>query len=175
MKHKRNPLQTCCFTGHRPNKMPWKNHESDPRCIDLKQRLFDTVMSAYQCGMRHFICGMAMGCDLYFSEAVIALRNEASGVTLEAAIPCENQFSSWPADTCRRYFELISQCDYETLLQSEYTPDCMMRRNYYMVDQSQLLIAVYNGFAGGTRNTILYAMRQNLDIIELPIEAVQHI
>lgn len=26
----------CAFTGHRPHKFPWKDNESDPRCIALK-------------------------------------------------------------------------------------------------------------------------------------------
>ena len=31
--------QTCCFTGHRPEKLPWRYDESDPRCVELKGRL----------------------------------------------------------------------------------------------------------------------------------------
>lgn len=30
---------TCYFTGHRPQKLPWGFHESDPRCIALKNNL----------------------------------------------------------------------------------------------------------------------------------------
>ena len=45
-----------------------------------------------------------------------------------------------------------------------------MDRNRYMVDASRVLVAVYNGTAGGTQNTMLYAMRQGLEIIELPVE-----
>ena len=44
-----------------------------------------------------------------------------------------------------------------------------MRRNRYMVDSSSLLIAAYNGQQGGTMSTLLYAMRQGLEIIELSI------
>ena len=31
--------ETCCFTGHRPDKLPWGIRENDPRCVDLKVRL----------------------------------------------------------------------------------------------------------------------------------------
>ena len=31
--------KTCCFTGHRPDKLPWGTDESDPRCLALKARL----------------------------------------------------------------------------------------------------------------------------------------
>ena len=27
--------KTCCFTGHRPDKLPWGEKESDPRCRRL--------------------------------------------------------------------------------------------------------------------------------------------
>lgn len=160
---------TCCFTGHRPGKLPWGENESDPRCTELKARLFDTVEAVYLSGVRHFICGMAAGCDFYFCESVIRLRGERPGVTLEAAIPFEGQSARWAPEQRARYSALVSECDYETLLQSSYTADCMMRRNRYMVDSSSALIAVYAGAPGGTMNTVLYAMRQDLEILELPI------
>ena len=30
---------SCCFTGHRPDKLPWRNDESDPRCVRLKEEI----------------------------------------------------------------------------------------------------------------------------------------
>ena len=65
--------ESCCFTGHRPAKLPWGYNERDPRCVRLKERIADAVLLAYQEGYRHFLCGMAQGCDLYFCEAVLAL------------------------------------------------------------------------------------------------------
>ena len=49
-------------------------------------------------------------------------------------------------------------------------PDCMMRRNRYMVDSSSVVVACYDGMPGGTMNTLLYAMRQNKEVIQLPVE-----
>ncbi len=157
----------CCFTGHRPEKLPWKTNENDSGCMALKLRIADTLRSVYDAGIRHFICGMAKGCDMYFAEAVITLRDEAPGITLEAAIPCESQFRNWAECYQTRYNYLIHQCDQETLLQRQYTHDCMLLRNKYMVDHSSLLIAVYNGTSGGTRNTINYAKKCGLEIISL--------
>ena len=42
-------------------------------------------------------------------------------------------------------------------------------RNYYMVDRSSILLAVFNGSAGGTMNTILYAKRKGLQVITVEI------
>ena len=161
---------TCTFTGHRENKLPWRGDENDPRCLRLKQQIFDAAEAVYRSGVRHYICGMANGCDFYFAEAVLALRSEHPDVTLEAAIPCEGQSSRWSAALRRRYDRIAAECDYQTVIQKDYTPDCMLRRNRYMVDASSVLITAYNGSAGGTRSTLLYAMRQGLQIIELPVE-----
>ena len=65
---------TCCFTGHREYKLPWGSDENDPRCRRLQQQLFDAVDAVYAAGIRHFICGMANGCDLYFFDAARYLR-----------------------------------------------------------------------------------------------------
>ena len=34
---------TCCFTGHRPNKLPWGGDEEDQRCLTLKKAIADAV------------------------------------------------------------------------------------------------------------------------------------
>ena len=162
--------KTCCFTGHRADKLPWRDNDRDDKCLRLKAAIADVLAGLYAAGYRHFICGMAHGADIYFGEAVVALRDEHPDVTLEAAIPHAGQEERWPARWKRRYFRLAEECDKLTVLRQSYTPDCMMERNRYMVDASALLVAVYNGAAGGTRNTIVYAMRQGLEIIEISVD-----
>ena len=153
---------TCCFTGHRPSKLPWGDREEDPRCQALKRRLAEEVRNAYEKGCRHYICGMAQGCDLYFCEAALELKEEHGEVTVEAAIPFEGQAERWPERDRARRERLLARCDFETVVQHEYDRGCMQRRNRYMVDRSGLLLAAYNGSPGGTMRTIAYAMRQGL-------------
>ena len=159
--------QSCCFTGHRPEKLPWGNDEEDPRAMVLRERLFDVVEALYQSGITHFISGMARGSDFFFCEAVLRLREEHREITLEAALPYEEQMARWLEEDRNRYFSLVSQCDYETLLQSAYSPDCMKKRNQYMVDHAVVLVAVYDGQFGGTMQTVNYARRKGLEIIEI--------
>ena len=161
---------TCCFTGHRPEKLPWGSNESDPRCVQLKERLQAAVEQAYADGFRHFICGMARGADFYFAEAVLRLREERQDVTLEAAIPCEEQAQRWREEERERYFRLVELCDYETMIQRHYDRTCMQRRNRYMVDRSSRLIAVYDGMLGGTMYTVHYAMRAGVELVMLDPE-----
>lgn len=162
---------TCCFTGHRPDKLPWGTDENDSRCVALKQRLSAALEQVYEEGARHFICGMARGADLYFAEAVLALRERHPGVTLECARPCESQAQSWPAEEQERYQFILDRCDYETLVQKHYDRFCMMRRNRYMVDHAAHILTVYNGVPqGGTAQTLLYAIRKGLRIHPVSLE-----
>lgn len=161
--------ESCCFTGHRPGKLPWRFQEEDPRCLRLKQRITDAVESAYEMGYRHFICGMALGCDTYFCEAVLALRQRCPDVTVEAAVPCPTQADGWTRDQQVRYRALLEACDLETVVSAQYTVGCMKRRDRYMVDHAALLIAVFDGTAGGTRYTIQYAMQRGLEIVDLQV------
>jgi uncharacterized phage-like protein YoqJ len=158
--------ETCCFTGHRPEKLPWGNREEDPRCGALKRWLDREALVAYQKGKRHFLCGMAQGADLYFCETVLQLRQAYPDLRVEAAVPCRTQADHWPEEEQGRYRRLLEACDLVTLVQEHYTPGCMMRRNRYMVERSSQIIAVYDGNSGGTRNTLLYAIRQGLEVVQ---------
>ena len=88
-------IQTCCFTGHRPQSFPWKYNEADPRCLLLKFRLKRQIIQAVkQDGVRHFLTGMALGVDTWAAEIVLSLRKRWS-LTLEAVIPCKGQDARW--------------------------------------------------------------------------------
>ncbi len=163
--------QTCCFTGHRPHKMPWGNNEDDPRCARFKQRMFEAISDAYTDGYKHFLCGMATGCDLWFCETLLAMKPFLKDLTVEAVLPCETQAEHWNERDRNRYYTLLKDCDKTTTLQTAYTPDCMTKRNIYMVDHSKLLLAAFNGSRGGTMHTVNYAIRQGVEVRYIQIDA----
>ncbi len=159
---------TCCFTGHRPQSLPWSFDEGDPRCVALKARLVaEIVRLVTECGVKHFISGMALGVDTWAAEAVIRLR-DTYNIALECALPCETQAVRWKEPDRERYFNLVAQCDYETMVQRHYDANCMRNRNRYMVKQSRHVIAVWDGRPSGTGQTVMYAREMGLDIHVLP-------
>ncbi len=169
-KDEEEASRCCCFTGHRPIRLPWISNEADKRCIALKERIAIALHEIYTKGFRHFICGMAIGCDMYFAEAVLALRDDHSDVILEAAIPCDGQAERWTRNQQERYVNLIGKCDLVTYVSHVYSPDCMMRRNEYMVDHAAMLLACFNGTSGGTMKTILYAQRKGVPTVIIDID-----
>lgn len=164
-----NRASICSFTGHRPEKLPWGNAEGDARCLAFKASLTAELEKAYARGYRHFISGMARGADLYFCEAALLLRETHPDVSIEAAIPFAAQAERWTAKELARYQALLSQCDFESVIQHSYTPGCLQRRNRYLADHASLLIAAYNGKGGGTLYTLTYAMQQGLELVVLDV------
>ena len=114
-----NRDNSCSFSGYRPEKLPWGTDETDPRCNLLKDEIAAAAERIHLLGIRHFICGMARGCDMFFCEAVIALREKYPEISLEAAIPYERQASNWPEDERIRYDSLIGKCDLVTYVSKE--------------------------------------------------------
>ena len=112
---------TVCFSGYRPEKLPWGYDEDDPRCAALKERLRQAVTDACEQGYRHFICGMARGVDTYCGEITLALRAQYPEITLEAAIPCPSQPEGWTPEQQARWQALVERCDYETMVQDHYS------------------------------------------------------
>ena len=88
-------------------------------------------------------------------------------ITDESAIPCETQAAKWNAAMRERYYGIAAQCDKETLLQTHYTPDCMDKRNRYMVDHADYIIAVWDGKPSGTGKTVMYAQSKGKVIIKV--------
>ena len=160
---------TCCFTGHRPAKLPWGGDERDPRCLALKRSLLREAEQLYRRGYRHFISGMALGCDRYFAEAVLELKEIYPAVTLEAALPFPGQADRWSDPSRRRWQHILSRCDWKTVVQDHYDRWCMLRRDRYMVERACAILAVFDGSAGGTKYTLDHAAKERLDIFLLDL------
>lgn len=162
--------KTCCCTGHRPKGFPFlygidkKNHNQYLQALEQKIEL---AITAY--GITNFISGMALGVDLDFAETVIKLKDKYP-VALECAVPCPDQTAKWNRKDILRYERILKRADEVNLISDRYTSACMLKRNRYMVDKSQLVIAVFNGVErGGTWYTISYAVKEKkpIEMIDL--------
>lgn len=158
--------QTCAFSGHRPEKLPWGRDETDPRCLALKIQLERQLRTLCLEGCRRYLCGMARGTDMYYLETLDLLRREFP-LTIEAVVPCPSQPSGWPEEDRVRYLRGLGLCDRTRVLEDSYSDGCMLRRNRYMVEHADILLTVFDGSTGGTAATVRYARGRGLTIIPL--------
>ncbi len=158
-------LNTCCFTGHRCQKLPWGFNEEDKRCIKIKEIVTKEIEKAINQGYTHFISGMAIGFDMFCAEIVLSLKNRYPFITLECALPCIGQEKLWSRYLQERYLKIINKADKTRCVYNKYENGCMQERNKYMINNSSRIIALYNGQNGGTRTTINYAKSLGLQII----------
>jgi len=140
-------MKTCCVTGHR--ELPGINWEL------VRARLCQAVRSAVDEGCVRFISGFAAGADLMFAQIVLEEKKNSRILQLEAAIPYPGRMKT-PDPLFQK---LIRGCDTVKIHSPAYAKNCFMIRNRYMVEQSELVIAVYDGRkTGGTAATVRYAL-----------------
>ena len=162
-------LKTCCFTGHRPKALPWGNDESDLRCAAFKSKIkFALENLIVENGYEKFISGMAMGADMICAEVVLSLKVLYPHIKLECAVPNYAFTENWAAEDVRKFASILTRADNirYVSVSKVYSVRDLMLRNIYMVDASELVIAVYiEGESGGTRNTIDYAKSKGKDVV----------
>ena len=158
--------KNCCCAGHRPKGFPFEYGFDKPKHTAYLKTLEEKIKFAItEYGITNFISGMALGVDLDFAETVVKLKNDFP-ITLECAIPCPNQTLNWYDKDKLRYDSILKRADNVKLVSERYTAECMLKRNRYMVDKSELIIAVFNGIKkGGTWYTINYAKKENKVIV----------
>jgi len=160
-------IKKCCFTGHRPNNLPWGYENCGISYLIFKSALKRKIKNAMQNGYTHFISGMALGVDIMAAKIVLKLKKKHPNIILECAIPCKNQTKRWNVSSTITYNEILEQADIVTYVSdSDYFDGCMQERNEYMVNNSQLLIACfYKDNGGGTSQTIKLALEQKKEVV----------
>lgn len=160
-------IKTACFTGHRYKSFHFKTDEAHEDCLKIKQLMKEQIINLREnYKVIQYISGMALAVDQWAAEIVLELKEDNPFITLHCALPSEHQTNGWTEKQQDRYFKILRKCDKETWVQDDYTPDCFMKRNKFMVDNSDFVLAVWNGQkSGGTYQTISYAKKLRKKII----------
>ena len=151
----------------------------------LKNKIIDVINDIiYNKNEREikFIFGGALGIDQVTFSICEELKSEAREyetceIKLELAIPFEKQSSKWYPHDVNTYelqkqqadilifVDTLKEYEFKGVNIGEYHPAKMMIRNRYMVDNSSIVIAVWNGSKGGTANCVNYAKKQGKEIV----------
>lgn len=145
---------TVGFTGHRPQRL---KDSKDVIYNKIKDKLIKQKPD--QC-----ISGMALGFDTWAAEACIELN-----IPFIAAVPFDGQDKVWGKTDKEKYQYLLDKAK-EVIIVSEggYAAWKLFKRNEYIVDNSDIIIAGFDGKKfGGTFQCLNYAKRQNKEIVLL--------
>ena len=140
------------FTGHRPDKLGGYQNDAAHRAIRRHMRDF---LNEAPDGELIVISGGALGIDQFSMEVGLHLE-----LPVVAALPFKGYDAKWPASSRRIYEKLLDKC-HEVLYVCEpgYEASKLQRRNEWMVDNSDIVTAYWNGTPGGTSNCVEYAIK----------------
>ena len=148
----------CCFTGHRPEKfaIPEKR---------LAGLLDAEIKRAIDSGHTTFITGMAKGVDLIAAETVLRLRERDPRLKLICALPYPGFGQHWGGGWTERFRQVLAKADLERTICPSFSYSAYQARNEWMVRHSALVIAVFHGEPGGTKNTLDFAKRTGVPCV----------
>jgi uncharacterized phage-like protein YoqJ len=116
---------------------------------------------------------MAIGADQLFADVIVRMKNTPHtlypNMELMAAIPFRGQELSWPKQSQDRYRDLLTLVTHTKIVsEGGYSPAKMQIRNAWMVDNSAVVLAIWDGTKkGGTWNCIQYALKKKKFVIHL--------
>jgi len=144
------------FTGHRSYD---GSADTELRCA--VERLYDE-------GYRCFITGMSWGFDLAAGLAVAESKRLHDGIRLVAAEPFAGFRNLFDGGSAEDYDAVLAAADERVCVCEARSALSYMRRNDFLVDNSALLVAWYDGSPrGGTAYTVKRARRMRLPVINL--------
>ena len=159
--------KACAFTGYRPAKMPWGDDEMDARCVEFRFRLREALEYLIGRGYADFMSGGALGFDQMAAEIVLSLREKYPWVRLIMVIPFDGQADRWSEAQRRRWLDIIEASDRVVHVSHDFDRGVFYRRNHYLVEHADLLLAACDGQPGGTANTVAYARSHGVRVARL--------
>lgn len=149
-----------CFTGHRPEKLNMQENT-------VKKYLQSEIVSSIQKGYATFISGMARGVDMWAAEIVLEVKKKSPQIKLIAAVPFEGFESKWSYENKKSYNKILSNADLIRYICPKFSYSSYQIRNEWMVNHSSKVIAVWNGKKSGTKNTIDYANKCGVEVVNI--------
>jgi uncharacterized phage-like protein YoqJ len=134
-------------TGHRPPKLGGYTTYAWQRLLLTAERAIELLEPD------QIITGMALGWDQALATQALEM-----GIPYIAAVPFKGQENMWPESSKRQYHHLLHYAhSVITVCEGGYSAASMQRRNEWMVNNCHVVLALWDGSAGGTANCVNYA------------------
>lgn len=163
-------MKACAIIGHRPTRFKFKYNENNTGCKRLKKRLHDQFVLLYEQGVRRFLIGGSLGVDIWSGEILLKLKEqpEYAGIELVLVLPHPGHDARWDQRSKARLAFLLAHCAEHTTVGMQANAESFYKKNRYMVDHSNCLLAVYDNdrtVRNGTGQTVQYAEKLGRSIV----------
>ncbi len=152
----------CCFSGHRRLSL----EEIQVIQHELLSVIETILIDREPC---QFLAGGALGFDTIAAETVLFFREIYPWIRLILVLPCQNQTKGWPQKEIDRYEKICSQADEIIYTSQAYYNGCMLFRDRYLAEHSDVCIAFLrpNIQKGGTRYTVNYCLEKGVSVVNI--------
>ena len=156
-------MKTVAVTGHRPKTLGWGYNLGTKLYYNMYRSMYQFLREEMP---DRCITGMALGVDTVFALAALSYR-DISNKDVDCYIPFNGQELLWSKEDQERYVRILKRADHRKIITDNgYSAWAMQKRNEWMVDETDILLAVWNGIKkGGTWNCIRYAQKKNVPVI----------
>ena len=149
-------------TGHRPDKLGGYSAAAEAKVMEVARNAIDELRPA------RIISGMALGWDTALAKVAIEV-----GIPLIAAVPFNGFHKKWVPESQRAFQAILNKAS-EVVIVDElrdgtyqelngniapgiYNVAKLQTRNIWMVDNCEMIAALWDGSSGGTANCLKYA------------------
>ena len=134
---------------------------------EIAARLVNRILKLASLGVVRFFTGGGLGFDTLAAQAVLRAREQNPVVRLPLVLPCRDQASKWPAHAVALYESIKAQAD-EVIYTSETSArGYLLKRNRYMVDESDYCLTHLSKTSGRTAQTVRYAEKTDHIVINI--------
>lgn len=144
-------IYRCAVMGQAPMRYPWGFDEEDSGCRKLKIELAQQIMVLRQSGVSQFLTACDYGVGLYAAEIINGLRTTDRDLILICYTPHEEQATKWAPYLRERYFDMLINCTYMSVVCEVGAQDTQLRAYKKIIDLADVVLGVYD-LAGPAAN-----------------------
>lgn len=162
-------MLTIGFTGHRPNKLyGYDLSKKEYKDLGLKcEEVIKQIIDKNKNNTFKGIVGGALGFDTLMFETMLNMKN-TEPLVIEMAIPFEQQMVKWPKEaqdtymSHKQYADIVTYVDtldtykVPNTIEGRYNSKKLFKRNEYIADNSDILIACIRDMKSGSGHCANY-------------------
>ena len=144
------------ITGHQPFLL---GGYDDAAANKLKQFAYNWLNKNKP---KEVVSGLAAGWDTAVADAAVMAK-----IPLISALAYKGQADHWPEDARSKQDQLIKNSEYVYIHADEKEHGCYSKRDHWVLERSDVILALWSGVDGGTARAIAKASKMEKLVINL--------